>query len=448
MAFLYNSGTRQGAVKLVLEIGEKWSEVKDRCNDISAKSIFDQVDNSDGIGDGIIQREEISLLRKLFSTIDGLLSSNQEENANGTIEDDEMNALNEQLKSGRINIKELRKEVEKEKDIKYKYPNFEDITSKFNSLQAGSSYKFLVFKTNTQKCSTNTGSVVEYNTYILKFYDPKTNLNQEINLHLDEAINEIGIEKIIKSIIEQCDDTAVDLMCNELEDLYITSEKNNHEKFGGKKHQYGNLSHSTKSAAFYYASDESINIYNNGKAIDLNTFIHELGHAKDDDSYNTSRLFELINPHRSSTGDKYFLTSSDEMYAEFFKNYSIVQKHVVSEVNKKYGNIILKLPEEAKQKFIQETTISLMTDEDETISSILDRAGLSNYKELFEDKLEQNIDISIPGGPRNYDLNNQIGRMRKFYKNNPEVKERYNKFIRDIAEAYNHPKNAKKSIAV
>ncbi len=447
MAFLYNSGTGKGYVKLFLEIGSKWADVKNKSNNSALKSVFDKVDNSDGIGDGIIQKEEISLLRKLFSTVDGLLSSNQEENANGTIEDDEMSSLNEKIKSGEININKLREEVEKEKDIKYKYPNFEDITPKFNSTTSGSNYKFQVFKTNTQKCSTNTGGFVEYNSFVLKFQDPKTNSTQEINLHIDVATDDKSIDKIIKSILEQCDDTAVDLMCNELEDLYITSQKNNKQKRGGKTENYGNLSHSTKAAAFYHAEDESINIYNSGKAISLNTFIHELGHAKDSGSYNTGKLFELINPHKSSDY-KYFLTSAEEMYAEFFKSYSIVQKHVKQQVNEKYGDIISKLPENYKQSFIQEVSVSLMTEENKTISSILDRVGLSEYKKLFGDKVEQNIELSIPSLSVSYDLNQQLSYIRKSCKKNPEIIEYYNNFIRDIADAYNHPQNAKKSIAV
>ena len=37
-------------------------------------------------------------------------------------------------------------------------------------------------------------------------------------------------QKIIKSIIDKCDNNAADLMCNELEDLYITSQKNNKQR--------------------------------------------------------------------------------------------------------------------------------------------------------------------------------------------------------------------------
>ena len=175
---------------------------------------------------------------------------------------------------------------------------------------------------------------------------------------------------------------------------------------------------------------------------------HELGHAKDSGSYNSRYLFQLLSSEKAGLNDRYFLVSPEEFYAEFFKDYAIVQAHIEKQLNKNYGEILNKMPESHRQKFIQEVAIMKITGENETVSSILERAGLEQYKNLFNEDIDKKIDASLPNSGNNYELISHLSLIYKCSKKNSEIRKEFNKFIRDISNEYNSPKKAKKLMGV
>lgn len=425
-------------------IGEKWSEWKPKMKNDVIESIFSVIDN----GDDIIQTEEVNLLRKLLSIADNLIKEKANDNL---ISDEEGQKLLEQIKNNTINIEELRKEAAEEAK-KEPYPNAVDITQELN-INNTNGYDIRIFKTNTQ-----TGQMVmghdkdtTYNTYLIKFKNPKSNTIEEIKIHFSAEFTEHAIAKMIKQLTEGNYCNVLDLMSQELNDVYVNPPKDRKKVDKTKNKQYSEVQGSLKPGGYYRADNDSITLFaSSNNNLDLGTAIHELGHAKDHKVYYRGRvnqkLFDLITeiePKKSN--QNYFLTTVDELYAELFKNYAHLKHHISETLEQDYSNILNKLPPDAKEKFLQEVVMSHITEDDMTLESILERAGLSEYKDNLKEFLDNKINIKNT----NYlEATSQYNKIKKYAKKNPQILTEFHKTMREIAYDFNHPEKAVKRAKV
>ena len=422
-------------------IGGSWNELKQKIKNDTISQLLSQVDMN---GDDVIQKEEVSFLKKLLLIADSLVQGSTNDKI---IADNEVEVLVEQIKQKTIDKAKLWHEtIEESNNIKSNFSNAEDITSKFNC-KCLAGYDFQVFKTNCQANHSvkDCQNEIAFNTYVLKFYDKDTNFNQEIKINFSVKYSESQIKSFISQILEQCNKNVVDLMCNELENLYITPHSDSKKDIGSSK-QYEKVKGINSPEGVYVPKDESITLFVQRNKFILDTFIHELGHAKDNigSKYNgiNSELFDLITEIRpKKRADEYHLATKKEMYAELFNDYASTLDYMTKQIEKKYKNIIDILPREAKETFIKEFVISYITGQDTTISSILSRAGLSEFKNLFGIILNKSIEIKLP---EYYQARTHFEQIKKLAQKNPKILAEFNDVMRKIASDYNNPRDAKK----
>lgn len=437
MAFDFLSTLDNSIAGFKFVVGQKWGfDNKNDGFDVY-RSIFSMVDN----GDGIIQEEEVSLLQRLLSVADTLKPDGTKDNL---IDSEEAELLYYQLWEKKIDIEKLRNEVKSEKE--FRFPNAEDITSQID-FKCRAGYDVQILKTNSscnihdEECSKIDST---YNTYLIKFHDPKTNYDEELKLNFDSDFDEKKISKMISELLKKFDKNLIDTACNETNGLYITphggiTTNPDYDGINNFNGEYG---------GFYSSDNETITLVMNGK-YDMHTVSHELGHAEDHNGYKyskiTQNLFDMITelvPEKVAVD--YILTTTEEMYAEMYADYSELQSYMKDKVDKKYSEIVNLLPDDVKDKFVQALTLSAFKREKLTLEELLNNAGLAEYKSLFNsDMLQREIEETVPSGfgaKCHYNLISDIA------KENPEIMEEYFKVTEEIAKAYNNPRNGRKGI--
>lgn len=398
--------------------------------------IIEKIDN----GDGLVQENEYILARRLLNIANNLVEDSQRTLDETQISLKGLNLLLQKIEDGTFDINRLKEDIKKETSVEYKYPQAEDITGVFD-IEPQSEYDVKIFKTNTTTKYDGVGdgkSKLEYDTYVISFIEPNTGITENLDIHIDKKIQKEENRKIILTYISESNSNIVNLMLREINDLYVTSEKNNTRKFGGKNSQdgYEKFPKNTMADAFYEEYQESINIYYDGTDFyNIEALAHELGHAKDNNSDTKLKLYKLLENEKVNQ-DESLLVNDREMYAELFSDFADTQETVSVVLEAKYEDIINQLPEEVNQKLIEEATISILTNQDMTISSILNRADLYEYKEKFGERINDALKGDILYG----DAKDNTKKMKKLGKNNPQIAELHIKLMHEIANAYNHPK--------
>ena len=419
MQHSFNIRNRNSHINLIT--GHNWSDAKQSVYNDLISSIFDQVDD----GDGIIQKEEVLLLQKLFDIADS-------KNNDGNISDEECEELLEKIKNNTVDIQKMKQDILNEE--KNKFSNFKDITSDI-MFKPASNYNITILQ---DVDSENT----MFKTIAIKFKDPKTNFEQDITIKFEDGYySNKKICNIIKEILEKCNDNIIDLLCNETVELRFLSPKNS-SRYISDNENYSRIGGRAKAAAKYTSDDEKIRVYTK---FDINILVHELGHAKDIGSNNASslELFNAIKEQTKNNGriDSYAFVNNLELYAELFKYYYNVQNYVESKLTNNYSDIINIFSDEDKKKFIQAYSTMLMTGENKTISDILQETGLEKYKNILREKINTKINIELPGGAKNYEMNSCLSKLQDLARQNPKINELYQKVISEIANGYNNPRN-------
>lgn len=421
MQHSFNIPNRNSHINLIT--GQNWSDAKQSVQNDLIASIFDQVDD----GDDIIQKEEVLLLRKLFDIADS-------ENNDNDISDKECKELLEKIKNNTIDIQKMKQDVLDEENNKFS--NFEDITSNI-MFKPASNYNITILQDVDPENSF-------YKTFAIKFKDPKTNFEQDITIKFEDSYySDKKIHNIIKEILEKCNNNVIDLLCNETEELRFLSPKNS-SRYISDNVNYSRMGGHAKAAAKYTPDDEKIRVYTK---FDINILVHELGHAKDFGSNNACgwELFDAIEEQTKYNGESktYAFVNGAELYAELFKDYFNIQNHVESNLTKQYSDIINIFSDKDKKKFIQAYSTMLMTGENKTIGDILQETGMEKYKNNLGEKINTKINIDIPGGAKNYEMNSRLSKLQKLARNNPKINELYKNLISEIANGYNNPRNGK-----
>lgn len=430
-----------------------WSDVKKNEKYSEIVSIFDLADYNK---DNKIQENEIHLLRKLLSLADTLVSEKREDWSDISIEKndrrigkEEAAALVEQVNNGKINVDELAKNQNTKDQILTMYPDAEIFMDGFEFKKKNCTYDVTVYNTRMSTLLDRDNGGGSVGTYVLELKDPQNNTSKLFTLYIDNNFDKNTVKKYIQSFIEQCDNTIIDTLSNETNGICIRDPKRALKT--GNDGIYSKMSSPMTAAGAYSSNDDIITLYPENKKLNFQVLVHELGHAKENISgeydNKAEKLYNLINWNKPiKVKEDYYLANPQEMYAEFFSDYKIIQDKVTKKIEKSFADVTSIMSATEKQAFIQEVSIAVFTGEDVNIGDILNKIGLDKYKDSLGDRINKKISIKFSMA-KDCKLRRHLADMQQFSKD-PEIAAEFKKLIRQIANDFNNPQGGGKNVVI